>query len=352
MEINNITIDNVTKRRPRTYSESNIHNISAILSQTLDDTYSSLPDLSSSNIENFLKLKERIDYLEKELQIANKEIESLCLENQELKRNNEMLSKKNDLLKIIAHTPIKNKQVSKNIKTCNEHTQTDFAQNKVHMNTITKENKQSIVVQTAQSGEIIKTRTPIKMCIISANKNNNMLTLAENNVKNYSNICHFLKPNSKISELLKGLDIKLKDYTLNDYCVIFIGDEDFKETNDYLSLIVQIRQITSKIKHTNILLVAPTYKCGKYRNMFNWRVEHFNNLLYLDVMTHEHAYLIDSNRYLNYDYTMFSRVYGHVNNLGMQIIFKNINNYIDDIMTSTNQILIQTLDNNSNLFRD
>lgn len=39
--------------------------------------------------------------------------------------------------------------------------------------------------------------------------------------------------------------------------------------------------------------------------MFNWRVETFNNLLYLDIMTHEHAYILDSNKYLDYNYNMF-----------------------------------------------
>ncbi|KAJ0179867.1 hypothetical protein K1T71_004458 [Dendrolimus kikuchii] len=352
--------DNITRRRR--ISNSSDHNTSDILSQTLDDTYNSLPDFSDPNIEHVLKLKERIELLEMELQIANKEIDTLSLENRELKRHNEDLLKKNDLLKRIAHSPAKSRQSPKKTITGNMHTQTDITKNRrIDSNTMTKVNRQTTVTQTTLPEKILRQKPPIKMCIISANKQNNMLALAENTLEHYTNLCHYLKPNSTIVELLKDLDKKLWEYTLDDYCIIFIGEEDLKKTNDYVELIIHIRQIISKVQNTNIVLIAPTYKCGKYTNMFNWRVEHFNNLLYLDILTHEHAYIIDSNQNLNYDHTMFCRKFGHVNNFGIRIIFKDINKCINDIIISNNKVSTNdnnkvnydnTLENQSNLFRD
>lgn len=48
-------------------------------------------------------------------------------------------------------------------------------------------------------------------------------------------------------------------------------------------------------------------------------------------MTHEYAYALDSNRNLSYDYTMFHKRNGSLNNNGMRLIFRDINGLIHDI---------------------
>lgn len=73
--------------------------------------------------------------------------------------------------------------------------------------------------------------------------------------------------------------------------------------------------------------------------MFNWRVETFNQILYLDVLSHEYAYILDSNRNLTYEYDMFSRHTGRVKDYGIKTIFKDIN-----------LILIQINEHNNHLF--
>lgn len=65
------------------------------------------------------------------------------------------------------------------------------------------------------------------------------------------------------------------------------------------------------------------------------RVENFNNLLYQDILAHEHAYFIDSNKNLTWDYEMYRQNTGTVNNYGMQIIFQDIAALIDYIRENT-----------------
>lgn len=86
------------------------------------------------------------------------------------------------------------------------------------------------------------------------------------------------------------------------------------------------------MKHTNIIICAPTYKYGSHCNMYNWRVQNFNNLLYLDTLAQEHAYFLDSNKNLTWDYNMFDRRTGTIYNNGMKTIFKDIQEFIDGII--------------------
>lgn len=65
--------------------------------------------------------------------------------------------------------------------------------------------------------------------------------------------------------------------------------------------------------------------------MFNARIEAFNQLLDLDVVTHEYAYLVDSNLHLSYDFTMFHRRSGTLNNRGLRQVFGDLRVRIADI---------------------
>lgn len=98
--------------------------------------------------------------------------------------------------------------------------------------------------------------------------------------------------------------------------------------------------------------------------MYNWRVETFNNLLYLDVMTHEHAYIFDSNQCLDYDFNMFHRYLSHVNDNGIQSIFNNLQKLITEIgyenkinlgqcaISDTDSDKVDPADDDSIFFRD
>lgn len=91
-----------------------------------------------------------------------------------------------------------------------------------------------------------------KICILSTNRQVKLLPIAEKCLKNRFEICHYLTPGAGIRELMNNLEKKLTDFTFNDYCVIFIGEKDFFITEDYVDLVLKIRETTSKIK-TQIL---------------------------------------------------------------------------------------------------
>lgn len=135
----------------------------------------------------------------------------------------------------------------------------------------------------------------------------------------------------KTEQLLYDIENKLKTLTMKDFCIILIGEEDFKSSNDYFQLIVDIRVTLQRVNHTNIIVCTPTFQFSFYKNMYNSRVETFNNLLYLDILTNKHAYFLDSNKNLASDYTMFNKRTGILNNYGMQTILKYIDEFISGI---------------------
>lgn len=73
--------------------------------------------------------------------------------------------------------------------------------------------------------------------------------MAEKTFPNYK-VCHYLSPGCDTMKLIDNIDIKLKNYTMDDYCLIFIGEEDFRQTNNYIDLTKAIRQTLLKTNHT------------------------------------------------------------------------------------------------------
>lgn len=171
-----------------------------------------------------------------------------------------------------------------------------------------------------------------QLLLVSSNNQDKIRETAENQLSSDFQTCHYLIPEVGIRELFNGLADKTKSLSKNDFCVILIGEEDFKKTNNYCDLVIYIRQATEKILNTNILICLPTYKYSEHLTMFNWRVETFNNLLYLDVTTHEHVFLMDSNENLNFDYSMFSKLTRRVNSVGIKTIFYDIYSTLLDII--------------------
>lgn len=82
---------------------------------------------------------------------------------------------------------------------------------------------------------------------------------------------------------------------MDDFCVILIGENDFYKTDNYVNIIVKLRETLQKVQNTNIIICVPTFKLSNYSILFNWRIETFNNLLYLDLQTYNYATVFDSN---------------------------------------------------------
>lgn len=354
-------LQNITFRRPRTQSlnekhDEDILNNTSITIDVDDTTTGSLPNISCDSVdEQVYELKNQIDKLKTDLQSANDEIVNLSLENTQLKKTIQALESKHEMYKKVTKnlsnnmlnspnrgtpkktiTPIN--AVSDNSKKCPILEKQKVAnEGSPEINNCSNTRDPKIDVSDTRSPQIRmnnelsahKSNLP-KIAILSTNKNTDTLAAAKKLFPRF-NICHYLTTNCSLERMVHSLESKIKDYNMNDYCVVVIGQTDFEFTNNYFELVINLRQILLKNMHTNVILCLPTFKCGKYTNMFNSRIETFNSLLNLDVLTHDHAYLIDSNKNLSYDFDMFDNKTGNVNKYGMQIMFNDVLSLINDI---------------------
>lgn len=359
-------IENITLRRKRTQSDNmNRTNNINTPETTIDESATSLPDISDDDLDQVMRLKERIDALQTELKCAHSEIETLSVENNELKRTNEELSKQNELLKKNMNSPIKLRMTPKkktkkktnvqNEIVCrNEHHKASHSQNIIDKSS----NTQYKTTTTCKHTQNIN--PPNKICILSCHKYNKILSISENTLSGYSKLCHYLTPNGNIREMIRNIDSKLKGFTKDDYCIILIGDNDFKMTINYLNLISEIREKLQSLEYTNIIMCLPTFKWGNKTNMFNGRIETFNNLLYLDAQTHKYAHIVDVNEILESNGRIaFHKHFGSINNNGIRILLQNLQNYILNLqyLNSTKELAESDThsvkdDNQSPFFRD
>lgn len=180
-----------------------------------------------------------------------------------------------------------------------------------------------------------------KICILSTNNRNAILTTAQHFLSERFDICHYLTHGIGIRQLIKDLDRKLMNYTEKDFCIIFIGEGDFKYSQNYSDLVLHIKNTLSNVKHTNIIICTPIFNCGNRSNMYNSRIEAFNKLLCQDIIKFEYAYLLDVNRNLSYDYDMFHRWTGYINKYGLKTVLHDVNemvNFIENIKTKKNTL--------------
>lgn len=326
----------ITFRRNRTSVSETKSNKEESIQHILDDTKNSLPNMSDDEESSYIKeLKEKLEKLDIELQAAHEEVNKLNMENNSLKKTVEELTRKNELFKKVTTNCIKDssplKQKSKTstpLKALKPRSKAKLSQEKN-----TTQGTHSIKSQEVHSKPSGKNQSKKKpqLCIISNNKRNKILQLSEESYFTDLQIIHYVTPTGGIKEMLLGLQSKLKQYTKSDYCVILIGETDFETTQNYLNLIYEIRNTVQQVDWTNIIICTPTYKCGPFSNMYNSRVETFNNLLYLDTQTHEYAWMLDSNTNLQYDYTMFSGPQYTINDSGIRIILGDIKQAINKL---------------------
>lgn len=354
-------LENITFRRNRTRTQSDtmIDN-SDIIATTLKCTTAnstSMPELSDDEDEGvqIKRLNDKLLDLDSQLQIARREIELLSSENSKLRETNDVLMKNNDLLNKKS-SPIKHKitkkkgtKVKKTDTNMKESKGDDLSTDITKIQTTTTQDVSNILENMEHLDLKVKSQiklnvnhkyecdnsTPAyscknKICLLSTNKKNKILSIAQDLLYNKYDICHYLTPNGTIQQLLSGIQTKLRDYTRTDYCIILVGEEDFKITCNYFNTIVYIRNVLKQLTHTNVIICYPTYILGNYTNICNHRIETFNNLLYLDLITHEHAYYLDSNYYLSWD-NMFDNLTGRINNRGMRNIFENLQEFINEI---------------------
>lgn len=320
-------------------------------SMTLDGTTDSMPNISDCENDEVRELKLEIDKLNLELKAAHETINKLSIENMDLKKTatdgikcNTMISTPGRSSK--QSTP-KNKKQWKKLKIPQfskentQHNMTSVCTTPIALTSTNCQNTQSIPKTELSSQKR-------KLCIISSNKQNKLLSIAEDKFEDFQ-LCHYLTPYCGIQTLIKNLNMKLTDYSKEDYCIILIGDEDFNKAKNYTDLIVHIRETLFSIQHTNVILCLPTYKYKNFSQLFNCRIEMFNNLLYSDIQAHKYVTLFDTNFDLSADYTMFSRRHGSLNNNGMLNVLNNLEKLVNEQIFRHTEKLSSALDTSDSL---
>lgn len=359
-----INFENVTMRSTKTNYKLNISTENSFESLPLDENdddeeYSSIasphimnrscPEISECNREVIKELENTIQQLQQKLESADNEIVNLLAENSSLMKLNQKYESKMKTLMQIYNSPIQITPAKLNRKSLSR-TKLNLGMEKTY-STPTQSDKQKSNLDTTKGDT--HSQTPIittklkniskfqnnnelsekrKICILSTNKKNKIVKIAENIIPQQYSLCHYLTPECGIKYLVNNIKTKLYNYTMQDFCVLIIGEEDFKKTTDIQVLLRYIRKALQEIKHTNVIVCAPTYKITPYSNLFNWRVENFNNLLNLDATNNEYAWILDSNQNLTYDDRTFYKQNGSLNNFGMTILITDLCQLMNDIL--------------------
>jgi hypothetical protein len=97
-----------------------------------------------------------------------------------------------------------------------------------------------------------------KISILSTNKTNSLLSIATKTIPQF-NLCHYLTTNCSLKQLIYSLEKKLTNYTMQDFCVILIGEDDFVTKNDYSDIIIYLRDIGTTKNTTHKYYYMFTY---------------------------------------------------------------------------------------------
>lgn len=123
---------------------------------------------------------------------------------------------------------------------------------------------------------------------------------------------------------------------MDDFCVIMIGETDFYSPQNIKLLVEIIRSKLHNITNTNVIVAAPTYILGKM--IYNYRIESFNNELFIKCLDLSNVHVFDSNKELNMD--MFSEYSGKINKNGIKCIF----HYITELVKIIQENYKDTID--------
>lgn len=313
----------------------------------------SLPDATVREDDVIEEMREEIKQLKMQLEIAHKEIDILNIENGKLTNKVKAQEKIIKLYKTIgieelSQGPKINKScMSTPLTNCKRRKQAQHG-NEIFINSSEKTKEQIPYTECKTNSSLSSTydtsladdngheKRQTKLCLITGIERNNTSRI----VKSYfqeTNMCHYRLPGASASDLVNGLQEKLKNFSASDFCVIMLGETDFNKSKNYKYLVSELRKKLSTVQHTNIILCLPTFKLNN-ANILNKRIEVFNSLLYYDNLEHSYCYLIDSNRNIQYSWNMFSRKDCRINNRGIKIIMNDICEQIQTIMLYEGQL--------------
>lgn len=327
-----------------------------ITNDTLHKMNRSCPEIIIKSHLDYEALLTKLENLQEKYNSAEYQIELLLAENFSMKKKiNEYKSKLCNLTSIcqdIENSPRPKDKPTSSTKKSKRKTSSRLS---FHQGSDTEQSTNVLSSSSANITEDIQilnsektlkeqntpTQPPLKKFhILSSNTKNKVLKLAKKTFQDEFQICHYLTPHKGILDMMGTLNEKLKTFTIDDYCVIMMGEKDFETSLNYHKLVKNIREKLIDVRNTNIVICLPTFKCGKYCDLYNRRIETFNRQLYFDVQNYENVYLLDSNLHLSYDYRMFSGPQGTINNQGIKIVMNDL------------QSLVMTIQSYNNVFMD
>lgn len=273
-------------------------------------------DIDQNSTIEILKLE--ISELRCKLQSANINIKKLNMTIKNIKNQN----KRQEIVTNVSTLTRKNKQ---KVKALQPETPSSSLTNKTKI-------KQS-TIRLAGMGKLDRkrnklTKSKTKICLISSTDRDKTSKAIRSNFEE-QNLCHYRMPGGGITQLMSGIDTKLKNFTYNDYCVLFLGETDFNVSKDYRKLVKYVRECLLSVQHTNVIFCLPTFKFSYQSNIYNRRVEMFNRIIYFDNLNYNYCYILDSNKNLNYSFDMFLKFNGKINIHGLKIILNDINELIN-----------------------
>ncbi|KAF9406832.1 hypothetical protein HW555_012929 [Spodoptera exigua] len=339
--------NNITQRKP--LKVNSLTDLSSITNEKsiFDTTMMSIPDSLNDDSDTINNLIEQNKKLTVELLSAHQEIENLNNENFRLKSDLQEMIRKSNTCNKICSTPSKkcvtpthkqkilnlNRDISTDIferadskydketQTTNTSNQTQniLASEYAH-HISTSVNNQNSSTKEQNKNICMKTKERNKLCIISSEKIRGSLSVTEDVFSNHFDFCHYIMPNCNVKQITSDIEQKLKGFTIKDYCLLFIGQNDVRFESEHINAINALKESLQKIKHTNVVICAPTYIRGA--PIYNFKAEMFGKLLRLDLLNNDYAYLFDTNYDLSLE--MFSNTTGKINKDGLRNIYNRI----------------------------
>lgn len=314
-------------------------------SVTGDLSRHSLPNINNQ-IQNIVieELKEEVRVLREQLLGADNEIQKLLGETYTLRNELSDTRKKCDLYKKLlkgeapltpSRTPVNKTKIVKQVIPTAKFTDSDSSSGPasktcdsefIDFKVVETKNRslfnERAAINDLKSGKYNNVSAKNKLLFLSSNNKNKITKIVTDGdyFPNFS-FCHYIKPGVGVKHLLEDINSHLTHMTRHDYCVVLIGEDDFKRSNDLVALVQYIRESVKNITFTNLILACPTFICG--RPLYNARVDIFNHLLFKDLNNYNKCfYAYDCNSNLKPE--MFSMWSGKLSNSGMNNIIENL----------------------------
>lgn len=164
--------------------------------------------------------------------------------NKMIKNDDKLLKRNNEIINLRIKVNLletENKSLKQQLKSNKNH-KTASIENEIsnHENSTTRNKLKPM--NSLKNCSVMKEKAKQKLLILSGNNKNKIYGIAKQNFGEKFNLSHVSKPGAGILEVTENLDVKLKDFTQNDYCIVLADERDFESTKNYVVLITLLRE--------------------------------------------------------------------------------------------------------------